>query len=190
MKKKKRKIKLIIAVALVLCVVYFIFSPWIDPAPRAVKKMLRNNIDGYEKIANICLDDYLKYGEEVAVYRFADETKSMRIHFPMNMHEMYSLALSEEEMSCYKKVEESYNKEKIYFADTNLGVMYVYDTFVSFTNAGPYSDASSLVYSSEGTKPKYLKCPGEDYEHVIAKKVADNWYYVYTYSAFWIYGSR
>lgn len=176
MKNKKKKKLLIVIASLFLLIILIIFS-LLDPVPEQVKEMVSDNIEDYEKIAKICLEDYQQYDVNKILYMFGNGHFTGTIFLDDGVHENYQIDLSEDEVLSYENIEKNYDKQKRHLGDKSLEFIWVYDNFVSFSNL---SAGGSIIYSLDGEKPKYLENPDEDLKHVSVRKITDHWYYAYS----------
>lgn len=137
--------------------------------------MLNDNKEDYERIAEMCLEDFLKYEEEKVFYVYLKNDGQFRGTFytseGKDLERCFSI--SEDETISYYNVEESYDKERGYLGGP-LELIDVYDTFVSFGNM---SGGGAIIYSLNDTKPQYLSYPDEDLKGVVVRKITKHWYY-------------
>lgn len=138
-----------------------------DYVPDNIKNIVTANEADYTKVAKLYYNDYFKHNKDVLVY--SDMTSSGKV-FLYDSEFDYEILLSDEEYACCKKLFDNYRLDK-----KSCDRVFVYHNFVSFSNE---NGRESLVYSVDGSRPKYVNQPEDVVTNISSGKITENWYYM------------
>lgn len=153
-------IALIIVLTIIGVLIYESYQP-----PDSIKETIIDNKSSYDGVANFYYCDFREQTENRVTYSFISEDTvfcyqdtTRPIHLDENVIRMFHI------------VDDSY-----YIDDKRVDRVYVYDKFVSLCNV---NGRKSIVYSVDGTKPKWVDCPGDESPKIKIMQVTKNWYYI------------
>ena len=174
-----RRLKGILIVIIIYLLVEWYYVP---SAPDYIKKIVADNNKAYTTIAEVYYEDYMKNKDDVVIYSSLTDGNVKRETTPE-----YEIILSEEESRYGYIIEKTYH-----IAERPWDGAYVYEGYVTLFNEARYE---SLVYSVDGTRPRYINAPNKRHDKVRCYRINDNWYYMvddhyyYEYLCFAIYVS-
>jgi len=174
-----RRLKGILIVIIIYLLVEWYYVP---SAPDYIKKIVADNNKAYTTIAEVYYEDYMKNKEDVVIYSSLTDGNVKRETTPE-----YEIILSEEESRYGYIIEKTYH-----IAERPWDGAYVYEGYVTLFNEARYE---SLVYSVDGTRPRYINAPNKRHDKIRCYRINDNWYYMvddhyyYEYLFFAIYVS-
>lgn len=174
MKKRIRIIGIIVTVlAAIITICFFV----IRPVPKSIRNMVLENEEDYTKTALTYYENYQSQDADFDVLYYSEVKQVVSQQsekYVMNCYpdssRIFIINLNNEDGAVAMSICNSFLLDKY-----PLSGVAVYDGFVSFVNL---NGCGSLVYSIDGTRPSYLKKPGEDYDRIWVRKITDNWYYV------------
>lgn len=153
-------IALIIVLTIIGMLLYESYQP-----PDSIKEMIIDNKSSYDGVANFYYSDFREQTENRVTYSFISEDTVFCYQDTTR-----SIRLDENVIRMFYVVDDSY-----YIDDKGVDRVYVYDNFVSLCNV---DGRKSIVYSVDGTKPKWIDCPGDESPKIRIIQITKNWYYI------------
>jgi hypothetical protein len=170
-KYKMRKRLIICAIILLVisvCIVVVFLQT--NKPPEHIKRMLEDNKESYDYVANFYYDDFKNNKTSCLSYSFLENDTLVCYE---SLFDSREVSLDETEIDIFKIVDKSY-----YVDDKTVDRVYVYENFVALCNE---NGRASIVYSIDGTAPKWIDGPKEELDRIKVVKILANWYYVIAY---------
>lgn len=166
----KKIIKYVFIVFLVLLLLLYLRCYVFPTTPEHMKNMVLSREDDYNRIAKLIYDDYKNSGELEAVYPISSSGGLYRIDGESFNYENIDLELNDIEQRSLHII-----SSEFWVWDKGLDAIRAYDKYVSFCTI---NGMGSVVYSVDGSRPKYVNAPGESRKNVICCKINKHWYYM------------
>ena len=132
--------------------------------PEQIKNMILENEQEYNLVATTYHADYKNRKIDIGVY--SDGSDGIVYCYDENVTQ--EIIYSDESKRANQIVGDTYDLD-----DATWDRTYVYDKYVSFSNI---NGRESLVYSVDGSKPKYVNVPDDKVYNACAHRINKHWY--------------
>lgn len=169
----KGKIACFIIIMLVAAVIVFeAFGPS-DISSRYSKDAIINNADTYTAFADYCYQCYKSDSitNECIVYSY-DNQENELYSFSKDKHHM----LNDDQIELLNTI-----KSTFYIGEKNFDHIRVIDNFVVLM---VLEDRGTVIYSIDGSKPKFYLPDEQDKCRIYVEKISDHWYFASPHNIF------
>lgn len=151
---------------LVLACVFVVLLQ-INKPPERIQRMIEDNREAYEYVANFYYNDYKDSKMKCLSYSFLENDILVCYEGTFEAREIF---LDKTEIDIFKTVDKSY-----YVDDKAVDRVYVYENFVALCNE---NGRASIVYSVDGTAPIWIDSPEDKVDKIKVIPIVEKWYYV------------
>ncbi len=166
----KKIIKYVIVVVLALLLFVYLGCYVFPSTPRHIMDMVLSREDDYNRIAKLIYDDYNDSGQLKSVYPISSDGGLYRLVGGTSEYVHIDLELTDIEQRSLNVI-----VSEFWVCDKGLDAIRAYDKYVSFCTI---NGMGSVVYSVDGSRPRYVNSPGESRKNIICYKINKHWYYM------------